>query len=205
MAYAARPVEPKAPPAVVTLACRLLYVAAAASLLSLILTLSQLGASKRAYREAFAGTSMESAAQVSAVAEAVFAVFLGLLFGIGFVVLAILIGRGRNPARILTWVAAGLAVCVSGCGLVLDAVGAGGFVADGGAEGAPTSQEIQQALNDAWPGWYQPALITIDVISLAALLAAVVLLALPAANAFFRRTPEPGWVPPVTPVPPPTA
>jgi hypothetical protein len=183
----------------------LLYVAAAASLLSMILALTQLGASKRAYTEVFAGTSMESAAQVSLVAEAGFAVFFGLLFGLGFVALAILNGRGKNPARIVTWVAAGLAICSSSCGLVFNAVGAGGFGADGGADGAPTSQEIQQALDDAWPGWYQPALVTMDVVLLLALLTAVVLLALPAASAFFRRKPDQGWAAPVAPVPPPTA
>jgi hypothetical protein len=205
MAYAAASVEPKRRPTIVTVACWLLYLAAASQVLTAIVTLSQLNATKLAYKKLFAETSMKGAEDMFVAITAATAVGFGLLFAIGYVVLAILNGRGKNPARIVTWVIAGLAICFSGCGLVSSAVGFNGFGGSGAGNDAPSGQEIQQALNEAWPGWYQPLLTTISIVSLAALVVAVVLLALPIANDFFRKTREPGWEPAVPSVPPPTA
>jgi hypothetical protein len=204
MAYAATSVEPKRRPAVVAAACWLLYLAATCQVLSAIVTLSQLGATKQAYTQVFADTPMKGAEAMFVAIEAASAVVFGLLFAVGYVVLAILNGRGKNPARIVTWVIAGLAICLSGCALVSSAGGLSGLGGGNAANGAPSGQQIQQALSAARPGWYEPVLITISAISLLALVAAVVLLALPTANGFFRNTPEPP-VAPVAPVPPPTA
>jgi hypothetical protein len=189
----------------VSVACWLLYLAAAFQVLTAIVTLTQLSTTKQAYTKVFAETSMKGAESMFVAITAASAVGFGLLFAIGYVVLAILNGRGKNPARIVTWVVAGVAICFSGCGLVSSAAGVSGLGGNSSANGAPTSQEIQRALSDALPGWYQPILTTIGAISLAALVTAVVLLALPIANEFFRKTRDSGWEPPVPPVPPPTA
>jgi hypothetical protein len=202
MAYAAAPVEPKRRPAVVTVACWLLCLVAAAQVLSAVVTLSQLGAAGQAYREVFAETPMKGAEDMFVAMTAASAVGFGLLLGVGYVVLAVVDGRGRNPARIITWIVAGLSICFSVAGLVLNSA-APSTAGTGSANGAPSAQEIQQALDNTWPGWYQPLLTTIGVVSLVALVATVILLALPAANRFFRKPEQPAaWQPPV---PPPTA
>ncbi|GAA1801149.1 hypothetical protein HC028_08420 [Planosporangium flavigriseum] len=207
MAYAAAPAEPKRRPAVVTVACWLLYLAAAGQVLSAVVTFSQLGTTKRVYDEVFAKTSVTGAAEMSVAIMAASAM-IAVVFGIGYVVLAILNGRGKNPARIVTWVLAGIAICFSGCGLAATAIGASDFGGSSANSDVPSAQEIQRALGNAWPGWYEPLVTTLGIISLAALVTAVVLLALPAAHDFFRKQPEAGWEPPapsVPPVPPPTA
>src|SRR5262249_17731210 len=155
-------------------------------------TLSQLGVTKEAYQKVFAGTSMKGAEDMLVAITAARTVGVGLLFAVGYVVLGILDGRGKNPARIVTWVGAGLSICCSGGSLLSTAVGFTGF--GGGSGKGPSRKEIQRALRDAWPGWYQPLLTTIGVISVAALVTAVILLALPAAGEFFRRPKQPVWV-----------
>jgi hypothetical protein len=209
MAYPAGPagpaeqVAPRPRPTVVTVGCYLLYVAAVCQVLTAVITLSQLGATKEAYRKVFADTSMKGAESMLVAITAASTVGIGLLFAVGYVVLSILDGRGKNPARIVTWVVGGLAICCSGSGLLASATGFSGF--GGGSTNGPTPKEIQQALHDALPGWYQPLLTTVGAIGIIALLTTVVLLALPAANEFFRRPAQPVWEPPVPPVPPPTA
>jgi hypothetical protein len=202
MAYAAAPIEPKRRPAIVTVACWLLYLAAACQVLTAIVTLGELGRTKQAYQKVLAETPMKGNEDMFVAIMAASAV-VGLVFAIGYVVLAILNGRGKNSARIGTWVIAGVALCFSGCTLALS-----GLSGNSSANGAPSAQEIQQALNNAWPGWYQPTLTAMGIISFAALVAVAILLALPIANEFFRKTRESGWEPPVPPVsqvPPPTA
>jgi Ni/Fe-hydrogenase subunit HybB-like protein len=201
MANAVEPAGSVRRPGVVTVACWLLYLAAVCQVLTAVITLSQLGATRQAYKKIFAGTSMEGAEATLVAITAATTVGVGLIFAIGYIVLAILDGRGKNPARIVTWVVAGLSICCSGSGLVSNAVGFSSFGGNA-RNGAPTSQQIQQALKDALPGWYQPLLTTVGIVSIAALVTAVILLALPLANDFFRKPKQPVWEPPV---PPPTA
>jgi hypothetical protein len=209
MAYPAGPPGPAEPvatrsrPTVVTVATWLLYVAAVCQVLSAIITLSQLSASKAAYKKVFAGTSMEGAENMLVAITAATAVGIGLLFAVGYVVLAILNGRGKNPARIVTWVVGGLAICCTGYGLIANAAGFTGF--SGSSGNGPSAKQIQDALRDAYPGWYQPALTAVGAVAIIALLTTVILLALPAANDFFRKPKQQVWEPPVPPMPPPTA
>jgi hypothetical protein len=201
MAYAAGPVEPKPRPTVVNVASWLLYLVAVFQVLYAIITLSQLSATKEAYKKVFADTSMKGAEDMLVAITAATTVGVGLIFAIGYVVLAILDGRGKNPARIVTWVVAGLSICCSGYGLISTAAGFTGF--GGNSGNGPSAKDVQKALKDALPGWYQPTLTTLGLISVLALIGVVVLLALPAANDFFRKAPaQPAWEPPV---PPPTA
>jgi hypothetical protein len=63
-----------------------------------------------------------------------------------------------------------------------------------GAAGEAQKNAYQKVL-DAYPPWYQPVTLTISILSILCLLGAIILLALPAANAFFRK-PVPEWTPP---------
>jgi hypothetical protein len=63
-----------------------------------------------------------------------------------------------------------------------------------GAGNVPSNTEVQDAINGALPSWYEPLSTVLTVISLLAILGAVILLALPASNAFFRKV-QPAWDP----------
>jgi hypothetical protein len=76
------------------------------------------------------------------------------------VLLGVFDGRGANPARILTWVAAGLAICVN-----IPAAAAN--------------------LYRAFP-WYHNLTLTVALTTIAVAITVIVLLALPASNAYFR-------------------
>jgi hypothetical protein len=182
----------------------LLYFAAAGQAVTAVVTLSQLGSMKGAYEKAFAGSSMKGAPDMLVAITAATAVGIGLLLAVGYVVLGLLDGRGKNPARIVTWAVGGVSICCSGANLVADAIGLNSLGGNSGTN-APGARQIQQALDGALPDWYQPVLNVIGVADIAALVTAVVLLALPGANDFFRKPRQYVREPTMPPVLPPTA
>jgi hypothetical protein len=105
---------------------------------------------------------------------------LSLLAVVIYTVLAPLTARGLNPARILTWIAVGLTVPV---GLIMLAL-------------APFSAI----------GWYRTLTLVTTGCTLLFALVAAVLLSLPSAHPYFRRTPAVRPPPPFlapAPYPPP--
>ncbi|GAA4463476.1 hypothetical protein GCM10023170_069750 [Phytohabitans houttuyneae] len=192
----ADPTSPGAPrrPGTVTISSYLLYLYAALGLLGVIIGLSVIGTTSDVYREAYEGTSAEGAEAFVTVTSVIVGV-IGLLFAIAFVVLAIFNNRGKNPSRIVTWVLGGISLCCSGVSLAGSAF-SNSMNFDSGQNDVPDASEIQRRLEDALPSWYTPVTITLAVISLLALLAALILLALPPSNEFFRK-PAPAWEPPV--------
>ena len=121
---------------------------------------------------------------------------IGLLFAAGVVALAIFNNRGKNPSRIVTWVAAGLTLCCTGLGLLATAAGGAISGVETGDPNLPTQAELQERIEAALPGWYEPASLAIGILGMLAMLAAAILLALPAANEFFRKPPA-MWEPPL--------
>jgi hypothetical protein len=188
--------SPAAParPSTVTISSYLLYLYAALGLIGVVIGLSVIGTTSDVYREAYEGTSAEGAEAFVTVTSIIVGV-VGLIFAIAFVVLAIFNNRGKNASRIVTWVLGGISLCCSGVSLAGSAL-SGSMNLDSGQNDVPDSAEIQRRLEDALPGWYTPVSITIAVISLLALLMALILLALPPSNEFFRK-PAPAWEPPV--------
>jgi hypothetical protein len=198
MADTVPPPDAQRRPAVVTVAVWLLVVVAILEAVTALVTVSQLGTLRDAYDKLFADTQVKNAGTGVAVVSAA-AIALALLFALGFVVLAIFVGRGKNPARIITWVVAAFSICCAGTNLASTAIGFNGNFGNPGD--GPSNEEIQRTINDALPSWYNPLLTTITVLSLAALVTTVILLALPIANPYFRKRQQ-QWQPPV---PPPTA
>lgn len=192
----ADPTNPAAParPGSVTISSYLLYLYAALGLIGVIVGLSVIGTTSDVYREAYEGTSAEGAEAFVTVTSVVVAV-IGLLFAIAFVVLAIFNNRGKNASRIVTWVLGGISLCCSGVSLAGSAF-SNSMNFDSGQNDVPDASEIQRRLEDALPSWYTPVTITLAVLSLLALLIALILLALPPSNEFFRK-PAPAWEPPV--------
>ncbi|MEU0155471.1 hypothetical protein [Micromonospora fulviviridis] len=185
---------PRARPGVVTVSSWLLILVAVIQVLNLIVTLSTLGTVRDVLKDAYAGTSAEQAGDI-AYAFSLGAAVLTLLLAVGLVVLALLNNRGKNASRITTWVLGGVLLCCTGGGL-LNGV-SGGFTGGGSTNGdMPSGQEIQRRLEDALPSWYGPVTLLLGLVSLLALLAALILLALPKANEFFRK-PKAAWEPPV--------
>jgi hypothetical protein len=183
-------------PATVTYACYLLYLLAALQVISAIVQFSVLGAYSDVMKRAFENSSMGNTVATTTTIFLAGAAVIGLLFAAAWVVLAILDSRGKQAARIVTWVLLGLSLCCGGYGLVGNATGGIGTNSRG-VEGAPSQSELQRMLTEALPGWYQPTVIVLGVLGLIATIAAIILLALPASNQFFRKQ-EPAWEPPPT-------
>jgi hypothetical protein len=206
IAVPASPVRPARPagPGVVFAACFLLHGVAALRVVAAIGSFYALPQFSRYYADAHG----ERQAGTLAAAGLILLAVLSLLGALVYVLLAVFDSKGMNPARILTWVTAGLSLVVGSITFLV-----GGY--------------------DAVP-WYHRLNTTLTAATLAVTAVATVLLALPAANRFylarrlrrqapptFRYPPPPppgpwyppprpatpgpglGWTPPPGPVPPP--
>jgi hypothetical protein len=123
---------------------------------------------------------------------------------IGAVIAALLIGlafwlmKGSNTARIITWILCGIgALCACCSGIGLFALSSLNRVQVSGDQQAEKKVELAKALIDSIPGWQKGLGGTVAVLQLLGYLAVAILLALPAANAFFRKA-TPVWQPPTT-------
>ncbi|MGB2572428.1 hypothetical protein ACPFP2_28900 [Micromonospora citrea] len=185
-------------PAVVTISSYLLILFAVLQVISLIITLSTIGALREALDEAYRGTAANGAQNVAdfAIAFAIGGSVVGLLLAIVLAVLGLFNNRGSNGTRIATWVLGGILFCCCGFGTISNT--AGGFANNTGPTNGdmPSGEEVQRRIEEALPSWYGPVTIGLAVLALLALLAALILLALPKANEFFRK-PKQGWEPPV--------
>jgi hypothetical protein len=116
------------------------------------------------------------------------------VLAVGLVVLGVLVGKGSNPARIVTWVVGGVVVLCYGCGLLSDALGPGMV----NALGDTASQDMMEQLNAAIPGWLRASSLGVSMLILLAMITVVVVLMLPSSNAYFRKEAQ-VWVPPTWP------
>ncbi|HEX6871748.1 MAG TPA: hypothetical protein VF163_11675 [Micromonosporaceae bacterium] len=182
-------------PAVVTAASVLLYCAAAAQLASVAISLASLGPVRQAIEDEYAGQPDAETIQVATTIGIGLGVVVPLLMVAGCVVLAVMVGKGKNPARIVTWVLAGVSLLCYGCGLLGTAVG--NLVPTAGTD--PAAGDIE-GIEAAVPAWQQVASTVLSVLLLALMLVIIVLLALPAANDYFRKEQE-VWLPPTWPDP----
>lgn len=205
--FSAPPPPPSGPPparvrpATVTAASWLLVIVAVIAAVYLIASVSAISDYNAAFEEAFAGTESEDFAGVAAIIAAIFTGGLYLLVAVTLAILAIFNNQGRNPARIVTWIVGGLGVCCGGLNLVGTALG--DVTANmGGTEGAPDSEEMERILTEHLPSWLEPTLLTGNVLGVLVAAAALVLLALPPSNEFFRKPREP-FEPPAPGYPPP--
>ena len=183
---------PRSRPTVVTVSSYLLFLSAAASIISAVLSLTTIGTMRRVYADLYAGTS-ESGFEKLIVAGSVVGVVITILFAAGLAILAIYNNRGRQGARITTWVVGGIFLCCNGFGLLGNAA-TSGLNLDSGNTSGPSASEVEARLSAELPGWYTPISTLLTVLVVVTLLGAVILLALPAANAYFRK-PQAAWDP----------
>lgn len=115
---------------------------------------------------------------------------MSAVFAIALLVLAIYNMRGTNGTRIATWILSGVTLLCSVFGIA--AASMLGNMSTGGID----MGKAQEAAADALPAWYSAYNVAAQVISVVGLIAVVVLLALPAANAFFRKPQQQVVLPP---------
>jgi hypothetical protein len=188
---AANPPRPR--PATVTAASYLLYLLAALQLLNMAVSLITMGTVMDVTNDAYQGTGPEGLGNIAGTIGVIAAVVSGLIFAAGYVTLGILNGKGKNAARIVTWVITGIGVCCYGVGMTGRSL-VGGFGGGGGQPGGgPSAAELQERMMEALPSWHQPYTFTVALISLLAAVAVIVLLALPPSNEFFRKPQPYGW------------
>lgn len=176
-------------PATVTIASVLVLVTALCSLVYLIASVASVGPMGDAFEEIFAGTEVEGTAASVASAFLIAPGAVYFLFGITLAILTIFNNQGRNGTRIATWVVGGIGACCGGgqlLNLALQDATAANFQSEG-VEDVPSQEEMTRIINEHIPTWYEPTLLTTTVIGVLALGAALILLALPPSNEFFRR------------------
>jgi hypothetical protein len=202
--YAAPPPpEParRARPTTVTIAGLLMLLVALAAVVYLAASIAVLGAMTDAFNEALADSADFQDAGSLFAATTLIAGIAYLLFGIALAILTIFNNQGRNGARITTWVVGGIGLCCGGLSLLSLAFSdltSGGI---GGGADMPEPEEMERILNEHLPSWYEPLTTAGNVVGVLALAVALILLALPASNEFFRK-PEQLFEPPAPGYPP---
>ncbi|SCE68148.1 hypothetical protein GA0074695_0268 [Micromonospora viridifaciens] len=193
---------PRRPGPVVSAAAVLLLMAAGAvayAVASLLIT----GGTVDRFRTAAAGTGAgggEIDTVVSLLrASTVLSAVVGVLMAVLLVGLALGLLSGRPGARVFTWVVSGLGLLCGCCGLAV-LVGQRAAPLRLGADEQVTA-ELLALVGDAYPAWWIPLNAAMSVAQVLGYLLVAVLLALPAAGAFFRRAVPTGPPPPSAAVP----
>jgi hypothetical protein len=169
-------------------AVALLGLMAAAGLVHAIATLASVSGIVARFRGAAARTGAEQADIDTMVAllrggiivAAVFAVLVATLL----VVLAAGDWRGRRNARVATWVVCALGL-LCGCWELVLIIGQRVVVWPTGDD--PVAAELLRGLTEAYPSWWIGLGVGLSAGQALGYLVVAVLLALPAANGFFRR------------------
>jgi|SRR5581483_2414256 len=125
------------------------------------------------------------------------AIGFGVLLAIVYLILAIFVNRGKQWARIMTWIVAGLFGACCNLFAVVGSAASSGFSGMGAPSGVD-SKKIAEDTAALLPSWMQPVGVVLSLVSLLAALGAVIMLALPPSHPFFRKA-EPVWTPPTYP------
>ncbi|MEU8012009.1 hypothetical protein [Micromonospora parva] len=191
-ATASRPVRPPRPRSV-TLACLLLALAAVAQLAALPLGYWHQDFFLTA-AESFKPTSGVSFAALGSTADLLTDLLTAVL-AIGLLALTAANVVGVHGARIASWASASFLACCATVGAVRSPRPLYSVYS------AEDIDRITATARDGMPDWLEPLLLALNLGAPVTILVAVVLLALPPANAFFRpRTPvDPPWPGPTAP------
>ncbi|MEH1098638.1 hypothetical protein [Micromonospora sp. CPCC 205561] len=206
MSYPER--APARRPAVVAAAVAVLALMAVAALAFAATGVATRGATVDRFRAAAADTSARPD-QVDRMvtllgASTALTAAVSLLAGLLLAGLALGLRAGRDGARTATWVVSGLGLPFGCCGLAL-LVGQRAAPLTAGEDDRATD-ELFGLLADAYPSWWIPLGAGLSVGQVLGYLVVAVLLALPAAGAWFRRRPASPAPhdPPPTPAPSPS-
>ena len=124
--------------------------------------------------------------------------FIPIVFALLLIVLAVLNNAGKRPARLITWIAQPL-VLICGGFLAVSQLFLAQFIQAGiDSTGGPEDLDVQavvDAMYGAFPAW--TTFIDYGVYALATLgsIAVIILLAVPSANAYFRKEETQTYIP----------
>ena len=110
-----------------------------------------------------------------------------VIFAACYVVLGLLNNKGKRPARILSWILSGIGLLCCGPYALLSQISSTMSMNTGDAY----QDEVAQSLQDATPGWVTAISWVNALVLLLGSLLIIILLALPASNAFFRKEEQP--------------
>jgi hypothetical protein len=195
--------EPTRPrPATVTAAAAIMILMGVAGLVNAVVGLAAVGGVVDRFREAAEATGA-SRSDIDALAGLAWGtVIAGAVLSVLFAILLTALGlgnlRGRNGARIATWVVSGLGLFCGCCGLFAVI---GQSVLTWNVSTDNQTRDLTQALTDSYPGWWIGLNGVVSVGQALGYLLVALLLALPPSHPYFRRTAEPAPVAPSTPPP----
>lgn len=185
---------PNARPGVVSAAAAMLFASAGIHAVQLLVTVSQFPAIRREI-DAAAADDREALPALLDQGAGVVAIVVGVAVTValaaGLAVLGAFVAKGKQPARILTWVAAGLVVLCNGC--VLGGAAGTGILAGRLPHG--TSTTATAGATDPYPAWVDIWNTGSGLLEILALILAIILLAVPSANDYFRKEQQ-LWIPP---------
>ncbi|MFF5214000.1 hypothetical protein [Micromonospora sp. NPDC000442] len=176
-------------PAAVVLAVATLVVMALGALVFAVIGLASVSGTVdrfRATADAGADPGQVDAVVALLRASVVVSAVLSILAGLLLVGLALGLAARRPAARVATWVVAGLGMCC-GCGGIAALIVQRATPLEFGDDRA--TAELLALVPDAHPSWWIPLTATLSIAQVLGYLVVAVLLALPAANAWFRRRP----------------
>lgn len=192
-----QPPAPRTRPGTVTTAGYLLIAIALLSLVGLATAIASYPTIREVYTEMYQGTAAEGSADVLAIAALATSIVFVLLFGIGSAILVPLVLKGKQAARIITWVLCGLVICCRGGSLAGSGL-AGALAGQSKTANGVDPQQLQKQLIESLPDWIQPVELITGGLLVVLAIVVIILLAMPASNSFFRKQPE-QWVPPAYP------
>lgn len=213
---ASQPVEPVSPaapgpphrrPTVVTAAAAILALLALLSLVNALVHLAAINSVLNRFRvrAVLEGVNpgdlgpLETTLKAGLIGSALVLVLAAIIL----LALAWGVWQGNRVARVLTWVVCGLGIMLACCGLSgATTLGTSNVTVRGG--GDPSITRGTQALVDSFPGWWAGLTGLSSVAQVLGYIATAVLLALPAASAWFSRTRSLPPGPDTPAVPPPT-
>lgn len=201
-------------PAAVTVAASLMILMAAVGLANVIIGLASMNGIVDRFRIAAARTDATRSDIDGMVAllrgSLILAAVAGIIVAALLTMLAVGNLRGSNGARIATWIVSGLGLLCGCCGLAV-VVGQRAVTLTPSGD-AQVTEDLFRALNDAYPTWWVGLSGGLSAAQAVGYLVIALLLATPAANAFFRRPAPAQWprsagparpgIPPSAPPPP---
>jgi MFS family permease len=196
MSYAV-PVQPgRSRPTVVSIAVLLLWAVVALRVVTIALGFVPTPELDRAMEELNGDDTLAASGAIGQVLSVV----VGFIVAAAFAVLAVFVGKGSQPARVTTWVLGGIVALCMGCGLIASVAAPSLLNSVTSTGDTQTDQAVQDAqeLLDLTPAWLTITLNVVGVLSVLALLGAIIVLAVPSANEYFRKE-EQVWVPPTGP------
>lgn len=200
--------EPARPrPATVTAAAAIMIIMGVAGLVNAVVGLAAIGGVVDRFRDAAqaTGASQSDVDGLAGVAwgTVITSAVLSVLFAVLLIVLGVGNLRGRNGARIATWIVSGLGLFCGCCGLfavISQSALSWNISTD------DQTQDLTQALTDSYPGWWIGLNGVVSAGQALGYLVVAVLLALPPSHRYFRGTADPATpAPPTTPPTLPTA